>query len=53
MIVTYQEFKTQLNEDCQYLLEERAAIHEFDGNLPRREAEQLAMMECAHLVLEI
>ena len=51
--MSYQDFKAQLSEDSQYLLEERAAIHEFDGGLIREEAEFRAMMECAHLVLEL
>jgi hypothetical protein len=32
-------------EPTSYEFEERAAIHEFDGGLPRAEAERLARME--------
>ena len=34
-----------LPEDERYEAEERAAIHEFDGGLPRDEAERLALEE--------
>ena len=33
------------NPDVRYLLDERAAIHEFDGRLDRDEAERLAAEE--------
>lgn len=35
----------KLTPDELYEIEERAAIHEFDGRLPRSEAEQRALQE--------
>ena len=34
--------------ECQYLRDERAAIHEFDGKATRQDAERMARIEvCA------
>ncbi len=34
------------DEEGRYVLDERAAIHEFDGQLPREEAERRTAEEC-------
>lgn len=39
----YQTFVKRLNEENRYLIEERAAVYEFCGGLPKALAEELAM----------
>lgn len=41
----YEAFRAQLNADQQVVLDERAAIIEYDGKLLRAEAERLAMID--------
>lgn len=43
--MTYSELIKTVSADDRYLLQERAAIHQFDGQLPRAEAEQRAVDE--------
>lgn len=38
------------DKELQHKFEERAAIMEFDGGLPRAEAERRAQIECAHSI---
>ena len=42
---TFQVLMETLDAGGRYLLEERAAIHEFDGAVEREQAERLAAME--------
>lgn len=44
-MLNFNDFLATLNEADQAILEERAAIIEYDGKLPRAEAEQLAAMD--------
>lgn len=44
-IVDFTKYCNMLNDDEKMLLEERAAIIEFDGSLPRDQAEFLALDE--------
>ena len=43
----YEDLKKKLNPDNTYLLEERAAIIEFEGTMPKEEAEAGAV-KCWH-----
>ena len=43
----YEDLKKKLNPDNTYLLEERAAIMESEGNMSREEAEAAAV-KCWH-----
>ena len=43
----YEELKKKLNLDNTYLLEERAAILEFEGNMAKEKAEEAAV-KCWH-----
>lgn len=36
-----------ISKDIEYEIEERAAIKEFDGNIPRKQAEREARLEVA------
>lgn len=45
--MTFKEFLDCLTVEERYYVEERAAIHEFDGGLDRATAERLAMEERA------
>lgn len=42
---TFAEYRATLNVHERDHLDERAAIREFDGNLPRAEAEQKAVAD--------
>ena len=42
-MIKYEELKSKLNLDKQYLLEERAAIFELEGGFSREEAEAKAL----------
>ena len=45
MHLGYSMLLSTLTEDERYLLEERAAIHEFDGKASREDAERMALEE--------
>jgi len=44
-MISFQELYTSVDTDFRYLLDERAAIHEFDGRLSRQAAEERAVIE--------
>jgi len=44
-MITFKELYESVDEDFRYLLDERAAIHEFDGRMKRGQAEQQAVID--------
>lgn len=44
-MITFQELYDSVDADFRYLLDERAAIHEFDGRMTRKDAETQAVKD--------
>lgn len=44
-MISFQELYESVDEDFRYLLDERAAIHEFDGKMTRPKAEAQAVID--------
>lgn len=44
-MITFQELYESIDEDFRYLLDERAAIHEYDGKMTRKDAEDQAVKD--------
>ena len=44
-MITFQELYESVDEDFRYLLDERAAIHQFDGRMTRAESEIQAVKD--------
>lgn len=44
-MITFQELYESVDADFRYLLDERAAIHEFDGRMTRQAAEIQAVKD--------
>ncbi len=44
-MISFSELYDSVDSDFRYLLDERAAIHEFDGKLSRPAAEERAVIE--------
>ena len=44
-MITFQELYESVDEDFRHLLDERAAIHQFDGRMTRAESEIRAVKD--------
>lgn len=44
-MITFQELYASVDDDFRYLLDERAAIHEYDGRMTRKAAEIQAVKD--------
>ena len=44
-MIAFKELYDSVDSDFRYILDERAAIHEFDGKLSRQAAEERAVIE--------